>query len=68
MLNVLTEIRQIIQEVRSNKSCASRVSASKVSKLVEATADLAEKKFRLKYLQNKVYVYAKQKIGSNRSS
>ena len=48
-----TEIRQMMQEIRSNKSgAASRVSrASRASKLVEATAELAEKKIRLKYLQ-----------------
>ena len=47
-----TEIRQMMQEIRSNKSGASRVSrASRASKLVEAAAELAEKKTRLKYLQ-----------------
>ena len=47
-----TEIRQIMQEIRSNKLGASRVSrASRASKLVKAAAELAEKKTRLKYLQ-----------------
>ena len=49
-LNALsTEIRQMMQEIRNNKSGASRVSrASRASKLVEATTELAEKKTRLK--------------------
>ena len=53
VLNALsTEIRQMMQEIRSNKSGSSRVSrASRASKLVEAAAELAEKKTRLKYLQ-----------------
>ena len=61
VLNALsTEIRQIIQEIRINKSGASHVSrASKASKLVEAAAELAEKKARLKYLQIKAQQNAK---------
>ena len=53
MLNApSTEIRQMMQEIRSNNSGASRISrASRASKLVEATAKLAEKKILLKYLQ-----------------
>ena len=53
VLNALsTEIRQIMQEICINKSGASRVSrASRASKLVEAAAELAEKKTHLKYLQ-----------------
>ena len=53
VLNALsTEIRQMNQKIRSNKSGSSRVSrASRASKLVEAAAELAEKKTRLKYLQ-----------------
>ena len=57
-----TEIRQIMQEIRSNKSGASRVSrASRASNLVEAAAELAEKKTYLKYL----HIKAEQNAKSN---
>ena len=61
VLNALsTEIRQMMQETRSNKSGSSRVSrGARASKLVEAAAELAEKKTRLKYLQIKAEQNAK---------